>query len=100
MENEAKKSWTFFTLIIIILWILFSVIGFFVFNININDIDVLNANLLYYGLFMFLLTYYSAKKYKETGSHRSYLLVDIPLIALAFIISISLRYYISIIGIF
>ena len=98
MENEAKKSWTFFTLILIVLWILFSVTGFFV--LNTNDIDKLNARLLYYGLFMFLLTYYSARRYKETGSHRSYLLVDIPLIALAFLIFLSLKYYTSIVGLY
>ena len=98
MENEAKKSWSVFTTIIIVLWILFSIIGFFVFDIS--DIEKLNAKLLYYGLFMFFLTYYSGRRYKETGSHRSYLLVDIPLIALAFVISISLRYYVSIVGFF
>lgn len=98
MENEAKKSWSVFTLIIIVLWILFSVIGFFVFDTS--TIDKLNTKLLYYGLFMFFLTYYSARRYNETGSHGSYLLVDIPLIALAFVISISLRYYVSIVGFF
>ena len=90
MENEAKKSWSVFTLINIVLWILFSVAGFFL--LSTPDIEKLSARLLYYGLFMFLLTYYSARRYKETGSHRSYLLVDIPLIALIFVIFISLKY--------
>ncbi len=98
MENEVKKNWTLFIFIFIGLWILFNVIGFFIFNTN--DLDKLSARLLYYELFMLLLTYYSARKYKETASHLSYFLVDIILCALTFIIFIGLKWYTSIVGVY
>ncbi|MFX1502851.1 MAG: hypothetical protein ACFFDH_17960 [Promethearchaeota archaeon] len=98
MENETKVSWTNFILILIALWILFCIISFFI--LNTSDLDKLSARLLYYGMFMVLLTYYSAKNYKETTSHLSYLIVDILLIALAFTIFLALKYYTSIVGIF
>ena len=99
MESEAKKSWSIFILIFIALWVIFGVIGFFVW-FNITDLDKLSARLLYYGLYMILITYYSAKRYYQTGSHRSYLFLDLLLIALAFIIWLGLQYYISIVGLY
>lgn len=99
MENEVKKSWAVFILIFIALWILFGVLGFFV-MFKTTDLDKLAARLLYYGLFMALLTYYGARRYYETGSHRSYLFLDLLLVALAFIIFIGLEYYISIVGLY
>ena len=98
MENESKKNWAFFAFIIIGLWILYSIIGFFVWGTN--DLEKLSTRLIYYGLFMVLITYYSARRYKETVSHRSYLFVDIILMTLIFIIWIGLRIYTSIVGVY
>ncbi len=98
MENNTKTSWTLFILIFIGLWILFFVIGFFVFNTN--DLDKLSARVLYYGLFMVLITYYSARRYNKTVSHLSYLFLDLLLIALAFVIFLGLKYYTSIAGVY
>ena len=98
MEDEKNKNWIIFVLIIISLWAIYLVVGFFI--LNTPDLDKLSARILYFGLFMFFITYYSVRRYNETGSHLSYLLVDIPLIALIYIVFVSLIYYTSIVGLF
>ena len=96
--SELKTNWWSFTGIYIAIWALYVVIWFLLDMVGIMGFNI--THLTYYGVLMVLLTYYSAKRYYATNSHRSYILSTFLLIVIAVIIRIVLKVYTSIVGIY
>jgi len=67
----------------VVIYIIFVIVAIFYFNF---------PRLQFYLVFLLLLTYYSWERFKDTQSHRSYLITLIPLTISAAVIAITLRY--------
>lgn len=80
-----------FILIFLIIYVIFAIVHI-IFTIIVGNLFFNFPRLQFYLIFGILLTYFSWERLKDTQSHKSYLKMLIPLIILAVVIAIGLRY--------